>query len=99
MTNFMFATGIDFLRYGPPIHTTWLGVGKYDWSFADATFADLKARNIVPIVDLCHFGVPDWLGDFQNPGFPPLFARPDAIFCCRPICSARSASCATACRR
>jgi beta-glucosidase/6-phospho-beta-glucosidase/beta-galactosidase len=26
-------------------------------------------------VDLCHFGVPDWLGDFQNPDFPKLFAR------------------------
>jgi beta-glucosidase/6-phospho-beta-glucosidase/beta-galactosidase len=28
----------------------------------------------VPIVDLCHFGVPDWIGDFQNPEFPELFA-------------------------
>jgi beta-glucosidase/6-phospho-beta-glucosidase/beta-galactosidase len=25
---------------------------------------------IVPIVDLCHFGVPDWIGNFQNPEFP-----------------------------
>jgi beta-glucosidase len=25
-------------------------------------------------VDLCHFGVPDWIGDFQNPDFPRLFA-------------------------
>ncbi|MFD1468584.1 family 1 glycosylhydrolase [Hymenobacter caeli] len=67
--------GIGFLRYGPPIHTTWLGVGKYDWSFADVTFQDLHRRNIVPIVDLCHFGVPDWLGNFQNPDFPALFAE------------------------
>ena len=51
--------GIHFLRYGPPLHTTWLGEGRYDWGFADATFAELKRRNIVPIVDLCHFGVPD----------------------------------------
>jgi beta-glucosidase len=67
--------GIQFLRYGPPIHKTWLGDGRYDWSFADETFADLKARNILPIVDLCHFGVPDWLGNFQNPDFPRLFQR------------------------
>ena len=67
--------GIEFLRYGPPIHTTWLGVGKYDWSFADETFRDLRRRNIMPIVDLCHFGVPDWLGNFQNPDFPKLFAQ------------------------
>jgi beta-glucosidase len=66
--------GIGYLRYGPPIHRTWLGVGKYDWEFADLTFGDLKRRNIVPIVDLCHFGVPDWIGDFQNPDFPELFA-------------------------
>ncbi len=67
--------GICFLRYGPPIHTTWLGPGKYDWSFADVTFQDLLRRNIAPIVDLCHFGVPDWLGNFQNPDFPVLFAQ------------------------
>ncbi|OUJ74052.1 family 1 glycosylhydrolase [Hymenobacter crusticola] len=67
--------GICFLRYGPPIHTTWLGPGRYDWSFADETFQDLRRRDIVPIVDLCHFGVPDWLGNFQNPDFPEQFAR------------------------
>lgn len=66
--------GIQFLRYGPPIHLTYLGPGKFDWSFADETFQDLRRRDIVPIVDLCHFGVPDWIGDFQNPDFPELFA-------------------------
>jgi beta-glucosidase/6-phospho-beta-glucosidase/beta-galactosidase len=66
--------GITFLRYGPPIHRTFLGPDRYDWSFADATFADLHAKDIVPIVDLCHFGVPDWIGNFQNPEFPKLFA-------------------------
>jgi beta-glucosidase/6-phospho-beta-glucosidase/beta-galactosidase len=66
--------GIEFLRYGPPIHTTWLGPGKYDWEFADLTFQELLRRNIAPIVDLCHFGVPDWIGNFQNPEFPELFA-------------------------
>jgi beta-glucosidase/6-phospho-beta-glucosidase/beta-galactosidase len=65
--------GIGYLRFGPPIHKTWLGVGQYDWEFADQTFADLKRRNIVPAVDLCHFGVPDWIGNFQNPDFPTLF--------------------------
>jgi beta-glucosidase len=67
--------GLTFLRYGPPIDRTWLGDGRYDWEFADETFADLKRRNILPIVDLCHFGVPDFIGDFQNPDFPNLFTR------------------------
>ncbi|AQR62798.1 glycoside hydrolase family 1 [Brevundimonas sp. LM2] len=65
--------GIRFLRYGPPLHTTLIGPGRYDWSFADETFADLFRRRLIPIVDLCHFGVPDWLGDFQNPDFPVHF--------------------------
>lgn len=67
--------GICYLRYGPPIHRTWLGPDKYDWEFTDLTFGELGRRNIAPIVDLCHFGVPDWLGNFQNPDFPELFAR------------------------
>jgi beta-glucosidase/6-phospho-beta-glucosidase/beta-galactosidase len=66
--------GISFLRYGPPIHTTYVGPKKYDWSFADETFTALHQKNILPIADLCHFGVPDWIGDFQNPDFPKLFA-------------------------
>ena len=64
--------GIRFLRYGPPIHTTWLGHGRYDWGFLDETLEVLKTRDIVPIVDLCHFGVPDWIGNFQNPDFPDV---------------------------
>src|SRR5205085_11188094 len=35
---------------------------------------ELHRLDIVPIVDLCHFGVPDWIGNFQNPDFPKLFA-------------------------
>jgi beta-glucosidase/6-phospho-beta-glucosidase/beta-galactosidase len=66
--------GIDFLRYGPPIHRTWLGPGRYDWEFTDLTFAEIRRLRIMPIVDLCHFGVPDWIGNFQNPDFPDLFA-------------------------
>ncbi|PVE23538.1 glycoside hydrolase family 1 [Microvirga sp. KLBC 81] len=75
-TDFDLLTELDVqvLRYGPPLHTTFLGPGRYDWSFADVTFAEIERRNIIPIVDLCHFGVPDWIGNFQNPDFPELFA-------------------------
>lgn len=66
--------GISFLRYGPPLYRTFLGANKYDWSFTDETFKDLERRKIMPITDLCHFGVPDWIGNFQNPDFPELFA-------------------------
>ena len=67
--------GIRVLRYGPPYYRTHLGPGRYDWTFTDETFAELKHLGITPIVDLCHFGVPDWIGDFQNPDFPVLFAE------------------------
>ncbi len=67
--------GIEFLRYGAPYYKTHVAPGLYDWSFTDETFNALKERNITPIVDLCHFGVPDWLENFQNPEFPEHFAE------------------------
>jgi beta-glucosidase/6-phospho-beta-glucosidase/beta-galactosidase len=75
--------GICFLRYGPPLFKTHLGPGKYDWEFTDQTFAYLKELGITPIVDLCHFGVPDWLGNFQNPDFPQYFAEYAKAFATR----------------
>ncbi|HEX2514902.1 MAG TPA: glycoside hydrolase family 1 protein, partial [Chloroflexota bacterium] len=67
--------GIPFLRYGPPYYRTHLGPGRYDWSFADDTFRALRDLHIEPIADLCHFGVPDWVGSFQNPEWPAYFAE------------------------
>jgi len=72
--------GLEFLRYGPPLHRTWLGDGWHDWAFADETLSRLRRLNVIPIVDLCHFGVPDWVGNFQNPDFPALFAAYAAAF-------------------
>jgi beta-glucosidase/6-phospho-beta-glucosidase/beta-galactosidase len=67
--------GISYLRYGTPYYKTHLGPGKYDWHFTDDTLYRLREMNITPIIDLCHFGVPDWLGNFQNPDFPQYFAE------------------------
>ena len=75
--------GLENLRYGPPYYRTHLGPGSYDWSFADETFNELKKLNINPIVDLCHFGVPDWIGNFQNPEWPALFAEYARTFAAR----------------
>ncbi len=75
--------GIEFLRYGPPYFSTHIGPGQYNWSFADDTFARLKELDITPIVDLCHFGVPDWLDNFQNPDFPQYFAEYALAFASR----------------
>lgn len=67
--------GVCHLRYGPPYYKTHLGPGKYDWEFTDMTFRRMQELNITPIVDLCHFGVPDWIGNFQNTDFPEYFAE------------------------
>jgi beta-glucosidase len=72
--------GLEFLRYGPPWYRVHVGPDRYDWDFTDAVFEEMRRLAIVPIVDLCHFGVPDWIGDFQNPDWPELFARYASAF-------------------
>jgi beta-glucosidase len=67
--------GVQALRYGVPLYRSWHGPGRYDWDFADLALQELRRLAIIPIVDLCHFGVPDWIGNFQNPDFPALFAQ------------------------
>src|SRR5215470_2144739 len=67
--------GLEYLRWGPPYYRVHLGPGKYDWSFCDEAMAEMRRRGVAPIADLCHFGVPDWLENFQNPDFPPYFAE------------------------
>jgi beta-glucosidase len=68
-------TGCTYLRYGPPYYAMHLGPGRYDWSLCDEVLPAMRAIGIVPIIDLCHFGVPDWIGDFQNADWPVHFAE------------------------
>ena len=62
--------GVTHLRYGPPLHLVFAAPGRFDWSLVDEPMAELREHGPEPIVDLCHFGVPSWLGDFQNPDVP-----------------------------
>lgn len=66
--------GLKVLRYGLPYHRVHLGPGRYDWEFADAAMGEIRRLGITPVLDLLHFGVPDWLGNFQNPELPLHFA-------------------------
>ncbi len=75
--------GIEVLRYGPPYYRVHLGPGRYDWSFTDEVFAEIQALDLTPIVDLCHFGVPDWAGNFQNPDWPVHLAEFAGAFAAR----------------
>jgi beta-glucosidase/6-phospho-beta-glucosidase/beta-galactosidase len=73
--------GLRYLRYGPPLHLIYRGPDRYDWAFLDDVAALMQRLSIVPIMDLCHFGLPDWLQNFQNPEVPhalACYARPFA---------------------
>ena len=72
--------GARYLRYGLPYYRMHVGPGRYDWSFADEVLPALWDSGTVPIIDLCHFGVPDWIGSFQNEDWPALFAAYAAAF-------------------
>ncbi len=71
---------LKYVRWGPALHRTFLGPGQYDFSWCDEAMAALQELDIHPILDLCHFGVPDWLGNFQNPDFAPYFAEYCEVF-------------------
>ncbi len=68
------AMGLQALRYGPPLHIALPGPGRFDWAFTDEVVAYMQRLGIVPIMDLCHFGLPAWLGNFQNPEVPAALA-------------------------
>jgi beta-glucosidase/6-phospho-beta-glucosidase/beta-galactosidase len=72
--------GLRYLRYGPPLHLIFQGPDKYDWTFTDRTCEAMRKLEIVPIMDLCHFGVPDWLENFQNPELPQRLSEYAAAF-------------------
>lgn len=59
--------GVTHIRYGPPLHLIFEGPGRYDWDYIDPQMEELRELGPEPIIDLCHFGVPSWLGNFQNP--------------------------------
>jgi beta-glucosidase len=69
------ALGLDALRYGPAYYRTHVGPSRYDWEAADAPMRRLRDLKIEVIADLCHFSAPSWLGGFQDPSFPVLFAE------------------------
>jgi beta-glucosidase/6-phospho-beta-glucosidase/beta-galactosidase len=75
--------GITHIRYGPPLHLILKGPGSYDWGFVDEALAYLHDHGPEPIVDLCHFGVPTWLGDFQNPEMARALAGYAGAFAAR----------------
>jgi beta-glucosidase len=69
------AAGVTALRYAPPYYRAHRGPDRFDWEISDDPMNRLRSSGIEPIAELCRFGVPDWLGGFQDVAFPVLFAE------------------------
>lgn len=67
--------GMHYLRWGPAIYRTFPAPGRYDLEWTAEVLSEMKRLEVVPIIDLLHFGLPDWLGNFQNEEFPHYFAE------------------------
>lgn len=61
--------GIDVWRYGMPWRLTEVEAGRYDWSVWDRALAACEDNGLTPIVDLCHFGLPDHYLGFCEPSW------------------------------
>src|SRR5688572_18881516 len=66
--------GVTALRFGPAYYRTHIGPGRFDWESCEAPMTWLRNSRLTLIAELCSFGTPKWLGGFQDPAFPVLFA-------------------------
>ena len=69
------ALGVRWWRYGMPWRLTEPEPGTYDWSLWDRALAACERHGLEPIVDLCHFGLPDHYAGFCDPRWVDGFAR------------------------
>ena len=74
------ALGVQLWRYGMPWQRTEIAPGEYDWQLWDRALAACDRAGLTPVVDLCHFGLPDHLGGFCSPEWVPAFERYVAAF-------------------
>ncbi|MGV3758067.1 MAG: family 1 glycosylhydrolase [Actinomycetota bacterium] len=69
------ALGVRVWRYGMPWRLTEPEPGTYDWSLWDRALAACERHGLEPVVDLCHFGLPDHYQGFCDPAWVEGFAR------------------------
>ena len=63
------------VRYGVNWRRAQPGVGRFVWDQWDVALAACARLGLVPVVDLLHFGVPDWLDGIADPRLPDAFLR------------------------
>lgn len=69
--------GVDAVRYGIPWYRVCLRRGKYDWSWCDKVFDTMVSDlGLEPVVDLIHYGTPEWMQkSFLDPDYPSFAAE------------------------
>jgi hypothetical protein len=67
--------GIRVWRYGMPWRLTEPTPGRYDWALWNRALAACERQGLEPIVDLCHFGLPDHLPGFADERWVESFLR------------------------
>ncbi len=69
------ALGVRVWRYGVPWRLTELAPGEYNWELWDGALAACARHHLRPVIDLCHFGLPDHYGGFCDPAWVEGFCR------------------------
>ncbi|MGZ4683407.1 MAG: family 1 glycosylhydrolase [Acidimicrobiales bacterium] len=67
--------GVRIWRYGMPWRLTEPEPGRYDWTLWDRALDACARHELLPVVDLCHFGLPDHYRGFCDPAWVEGFGR------------------------
>ena len=67
--------GIGVWRYGMPWRLAEPEPGVYDWTQWDRALRACERHGLSPVVDLCHFGLPDHYPGFCDPAWIEGFCR------------------------
>lgn len=67
--------GVRLWRYGMPWRLTEPRPGEYDWTLWDRALRACEQHGLVPVIDLCHFGLPDHYAGFCEPQWVEGFVR------------------------
>ena len=67
--------GVKVLRYGMPWRLAEPAPGIYDWTLWDQALEACRRHDLEPVIDLCHFGLPDHHAGFCEPDWVDGFAR------------------------
>lgn len=77
------ALGLRIWRYGMPWRMVERAPGDYDWTLWDRALAACERHGLEPVIDLCHFGLPDHYPGFCDSSWVAGFIRYAEAFLAR----------------